>query len=216
METTLEKAEKEFEKISKKLERLKNSLENINDETRRVTCILKIEQAEHLLIKAEYIYLGKKMEQAGRDLSKAAKQIPQTRGETEIIINALQKTPKKKDLKEEFNKADIDKEITKIFIEHALDKIEETYYEIFPDDDDEDDDEEDVEKFDPTEPITPNYPPTGGDDDEEEIQSDEITIIENFEPPIPQRENDKVQPLLPNESDPFIIINPDPFIEDPD
>ncbi len=213
MQTTLEKAENEFEKISRKHHRLKNSLEDINDEKRMVTCILKIEQAEHLLIKAEYIYLGKKMEQAGRDLAKAAKHIPQTRGETEIIINAIRKTPKENDLKEEYKKADLDKQITKVFIEDALDKIEETYNEIFPDDEDYGDDEEDEEEFDPTEPPSPNIPPSG-DDDEDNNPSADVSIVDTTETLISQRKNNKVKPILPNESDPFIIDNPDPFIED--
>lgn len=213
MVSTLEKAQNEYEKLLRKEERLLSSFNSLSNE-KKIKALAKVDEIHHYLKKSELIYLGKKMEQAGRDLAKAAKNISDFPGDVQDIIDITNNTPKtEKSLRLGFKVVAAYTKWIQEDIDHALDKIQRTYNEIFPDDD-EDDEEEEEEEFNPTEPISPNIPPTG--DDEKESESAEIAIIENSEPSIPQKKNVKSMPVLPNESDPFIIDNPDPFIEDPD
>jgi ElaB/YqjD/DUF883 family membrane-anchored ribosome-binding protein len=211
MVSTLEKAQNEYEKLLSKEERLLSSFNSLSNE-KKIKALAKIDEIHHYLKKSELIYLGKKMEQAGRDLAKAAKNISDFPGDVQDIIDITNNTPKtEKSLRLGFKVVATHTKWIQEDIDHALDKIERAYNEIFPDDDEDDEEEE----FDPTEPPSPNIPPTG-DDDEDNNPSADISIIETTEPPISQKKNDKVKPGLPNESDPFIIVNPDPFIEDPD
>ncbi len=142
MESSLENAEKEFEKQRRRLNRLYSKSDVIN-ELERPGLELKIEFAEYQFTKARLFYLGKRMEQAGRDLSKAAKNINNQPGELEIIIKALNETHKNKSIKEEFTKADLNKQINNVYLDRAFSDIEDTYHELFEDDEDEDDEDED-------------------------------------------------------------------------
>lgn len=143
MESLLEKSENEYNLLQKKYSQLLNSLKGLDAE-RRVKALVKIDDLRFKVDRMELIYLGKRMEQAGRDLAKAADSISNSPGDVEDVIEITNNTPKtEKSLNLSFEVADTYKKIIRDKIQYALDEIEDTYNEIFPEDPEDDDDDND-------------------------------------------------------------------------
>ena len=140
MESLLQKAKKNFKKLKTKNGRLRRRLANAVTKSERLIIENKIDVVLHQSTNALLIFLGRKMEQHGRDLANAAKEMHNTPGETDIIIDAYKITPLDAPLTKQYELQDLLKQINAHAIEDAVDRIKDTFKEIldiFPDDDDE-------------------------------------------------------------------------------
>lgn len=72
MKTRLQKAEDECKSLRRKLKKQLKYFETLSEE-RKIPALLRIEETKHRLDKAEHIYFGRKMEQAGRVISRSCR-----------------------------------------------------------------------------------------------------------------------------------------------
>ena len=156
MENLLEQAERAYRIAGRKLDHLNERLLTVGNEN-RISLELEIETITHQFEKLRLLYLGKKMEQAGRELYKAAKNIQNTPGELEIIISSLQEIPKHKNLQEVLDLVHIKNQLSDKYLDEALDKINDTYRLLFNIEEEEDDDDDDPDQF----PDPKTNPPSG-------------------------------------------------------
>ena len=156
--TTLELAEENYKKLNLKFKRLLRQLDKTIDTDKRAKIEVKIDYVDHLLEQAKLIVGGKKVEQAGRNLVAAGKGIFHHPNESVDIIDTLNNTPKLKSISEEFEKHKLRKEISKIFIIDAYERLKEVFEDILQDynNDDDDDDETNDDDLEPVDagPVT--------------------------------------------------------------
>lgn len=150
--STLEVAQNDLDKLNKKLRKLHVKKKSLTNNQDSVSVDLQIKIFEHQRDKALLILIGKKIEQGGRDLVKASKAMENTPGELNRLIEIINTTPKKrKDFRGELNKPDLEKSITKIFIDEAVANIIESYdrllefTEYLPEETDDEDEDDELE-----------------------------------------------------------------------
>lgn len=143
MESNLQKSQNEYEKLLRKKIRTAKRLKTLNGE-RKAKALVKADELNYSIERAELIYLGQKMEQAGRNLAKLVNDTSTTRSEDQYLIDIANNTPKEeKSLIPGFAILSSYKEMMKDHIKDAFKEIADTYKELFPDDDKDDDQDND-------------------------------------------------------------------------